>query len=55
MMVTLWEWKLPPLNDTRKDQKLATDFEKIQTFWLAKGFDLVFGCDDPTYNPSHGH
>ena len=28
MLVALFECKLPHLNDTRKDQKLTTDFEK---------------------------
>ena len=56
MMLTLWEWKLPPLNDTGKDQKLATDFEKIQTFWLTKGFDLVLslGVTTPLITPAMG-
>ena len=45
MVVTLWEYKSPPFNDkpcsSHKDQKLTTDFEKILTFSLARGFDLV--------------
>ena len=41
MLVALWECKLPPLNDTGKDKKLNTDFEKILTFSVARGFDLV--------------
>ena len=41
MLVTLWECKLPPLNDTGKDKKLNTDFEKVLTSSVAKGFDLV--------------
>ena len=41
MLVALWECKLPPLNDTGKDQNLTTNFEKILTFSLAWEFDLV--------------
>ena len=41
MLAAHWECKLPSLNDTGKDQKLTTDFEKILTFSLASGFDLV--------------
>ena len=41
MLVAQWECKLPPLNDTGKDLKLTTYFEKILTFSLAKGFDLA--------------
>ena len=40
MLVALRESKLLPLNDTGKDWKLTTDFEKILTFSLARGFDL---------------
>ena len=40
MLVALREGKLLPLNDTGKDWKLTTDFEKILTFSLARGFDL---------------
>ena len=41
MLVAHWECKLPPVNDTGKDQKLTTDLEKILTFSLGRGFDLV--------------
>ena len=42
MLVAHCERKPPPLNDTGKDYKLTTDFEKILTFSLARGFfDLV--------------
>ena len=41
MLVAYWECKLPPVNDTGKELKLTTDFEKILTFSLARGFDLV--------------
>ena len=41
MLVAHWECKLPPVNDTAKDQKLTTDLEKILTFSLGRGFDLV--------------
>ena len=40
MLVALREGKLLPFNDTGKDWKLTTDFEKILTFSLARGFDL---------------
>ena len=29
MLVAVWKWKLCGLNDTGKDQKLMTEFEKI--------------------------
>ena len=41
MLVGHWKCKLPPVNGTGKDQKLTTDFEKILTFSLVSGFDLV--------------
>ena len=41
MLVVHWECKLPPVNDTGKDQKLTTDLEKILTFSLGRAFDLV--------------
>ena len=53
MRVAHWECKLPPLNDTGKDYKLTTDFEKILTFSLARGFDLVssLGVMTPLITP----
>ena len=41
MVVAHWECKRSPPNDTGKDWKLTTGFEKILTFSLARGFDLV--------------
>ena len=56
MLVRHWECKRPPLNDTGKDQKLTTDFEKILTFSLARGFDLVLslGVTTPLITPVMG-
>ena len=56
MLVALWECKLPSLNDTGKDEKLNTDFEKILTFSPARGFDLVlsFGVSTPLITPVMG-
>ena len=53
MRVAHWECKLPPLNGTGKDYKLTTDFEKILTFSLARGFDLVssLGVMTPLITP----
>ena len=41
MLVAHRECELPPLNDTGKEQKLATDFEKILTITLASWIELV--------------
>ena len=56
MLVAHWECKLPSLNDTGKDYKLTTDSEKILTFSLAKGFDLVLslGVMTPLITPVMG-
>ena len=56
MLVALREGKLLPLNDTGKDWKLTTDFEKILTFSLARGFDLdlSLGVATPLINPVMG-
>ena len=56
MLVALWECKRPPLNDTAKDQKCTADFEKILTFSLAGGFDLVLslGVTTPFIFPVMG-
>ena len=56
MLVALRESKLLPLNDTGKDWKLTTDFEKILTFSLARGFDLVLslGVTTPLITPVMG-
>ena len=42
--------------DTGKDQKLTTDFVKILTFSLARGFDLVLslGVTTPLITPVMG-
>ena len=55
MLVAHWECKLP-LNDTAEDQKLTIDFEKILTFSLARGFDLVLslGLTTPLITPVMG-
>ena len=45
MLVAHWECKLPPLNDTGKDQKLTIYFEKILTLSLGSGFGLVLSLD----------
>ena len=48
MLVALWEWKLTPLNDTEKDEKLNTHFENILTFCLARGCNFVLSWDVTT-------
>ena len=55
MLVAHWQCKLP-LNDTVEDQKLTIDFEKILTFSLARGFDLVLslGLTTPLITPVMG-
>ena len=57
MLVALWECKLPPLNHTGKDQKLTTDFQKILTFSLGRGFQLVvpLGVTTPCITPVMGN
>ena len=45
MLVALWDSKLPPHNDTEKDSKLNTYFDKILTFSLARMFELVLSLD----------
>ena len=45
MLVALWDCKLPPHNDTGKDSKLNTYFDKILTFSLARMFELVLFLD----------
>ena len=56
MLLAHWDCKLPPLNDTRKDKKLTTYFEKILTFSLARGFDLdlSLGVTNPMITPVMG-
>ena len=56
MLVAHWESKLPPCNETGKDKKLTTDFEKILTFSLARGFDLALalGVATPLITPVMG-
>ena len=41
MLLAHWECKHSRLNDTGKDYKPTTDFEKILTLSLVRGFDLV--------------
>ena len=41
ILVAHWECKLSPFNDIGKDEKTASDFEKILTLILLRGFDLV--------------
>ena len=45
--------KTPFLNDTGKDQKITTDFDKILTFCLARGFAFVLslGVTTPLITP----
>ena len=54
MLVAHWERKLPTFNDSGKDYKLTTDFEKILTFSLAREFDLVLslGVTTPLITPA---
>ena len=47
ILVSLWKWKLPPLNGTGKDQKLITNFDKTMTFSAARWFDLSLGVKTP--------
>ena len=56
MLVAFWECKLSPLNDTGKDKKLNTYFQKILTFSVARGFDLVIslGVMTPLITPVMG-
>ena len=56
MLVAHWEYKLPPLNDTGKDQKVTLDFEKIVTFSVESGFDLALslGLTTPLITPVMG-
>ena len=56
MLVAHWESKLRPLNHTGKNYKVTTDFEKILTFSLATGFDLVlsFSVKTPLITPVMG-
>ena len=57
MLVALWECKLPPLNHTGKYQKLTTDFQKILSFGLGRGFQLVLplGVTTPHITPVMGN
>ena len=41
MLVVLWQWKLSFVNDTGKDYKLTTVFDKILTFSLARILDFA--------------
>ena len=56
MLVALWECKLPLLNHTGEDEKLTTDFEKILTFSLSRGSDLVLSLvvTNPLITPVMG-
>ena len=56
MLVAHWEHKRSPLNNTGKDYKLTTDFEKILAVSLARGFDLVLslGVTTPLVTPVLG-
>ena len=56
MPVVLWERKLPPFNDTEKDYKLITDFDKVLTFSVAMGLDFVLslGVTSPLLIPVIG-
>ena len=44
------------LNDTGKDEKFTTDFDRILTFSLARGFDFVLslGVTTPLITPVMG-
>ena len=56
MLVAHSECTPPLINDTGKDWKLTTDFEKILTFGLARGFDLdlSLGVTTPLITPLMG-
>ena len=56
ILVAHCECKFSPLNDAGKYVKLTTDFEKILTFSLARGFDLVLslGVRDLLITPAMG-
>ena len=56
MLLAHWECKRSRLNDTAKDWKPTTDFDKMLTLSLARGFELVLplGVTSPIITPVMG-